>query len=1382
MKNAILTGLTRVALRSAVVIAALGAGSLLAQPVVKTMGGGTVTGSFGYRDTNTLFALFHTPMGTAVSQDGQTVFVADRDNNAVRLYTDFASPNNGWTFTFTTNFISKPVGVALDSAGDVYVLNRGTTNAIATNGTVLEFDQYGFFIKTNAYGLTNAAGMLLDPFGNIYVTERSNLLVEIPNSTTNVTTVATVTVVTNVTVGTNIIVGTNVSLQGIALMPGGLIAACDSGRNGIYVITPNFTNPANAIVTAIAGFNGQGDGTGINNEGLPAYRAKFFQPMGVAAAGDGTLIVSDFGNGHVKVITTSGIVTNFYGVVSNDWKTAFPGWVDGQVVVPDQVNGVAGRCPVGVALSADGSTIYTTEDFYHLVRKVTGQSFLAPIQPLPPVPTGLTATLITNQPTPAVLLSWNTTLNTANYVLSRSPSASGFVNIAITGNSSFLDTNVSSGQTYFYVVQSENSGGESADSANASITIPVQPPPAPVIGWFYYNDVNVPIFNVFTNGPNVFQNDILMTILANATGITTKYIQGPTPDTNSVIANGSGAPTFNNNGQPQIQTPLFVTATSNLTVEAVNVNTLANVNSAVVSNVIVFQCGGPFISGENSAQFTLNDVTTNVTYYYTTDGTDPLTNAPASQQISSTNGVPVTLSLNIQTNFTLMVRAIRANYLPSSSVSQFFSTTNFVPNTISWGFQSGEASCAFVGAAGETFYVPVTLTMLPNTPIYSLQFNMVVTNFGAGITNSGPPIAPGAFGFQSMLMKPIPGTSPPIYTNIPPLMLADISTAYVPPSDIVFYNGEDFINLQVTNDTENLLAVGWLERAGATNLYDTLSQNLISFSIARDDIFPNANQPNGVIVGGYEFQIPVNAVNGEQYQIRLGSPSATDDGIGAPGSAVDIFTPNLTNALGPGTLNSIKVVTVGTIPYLVGDVYDFRWFNAGDFGTGNLSAQGSADAEQVFEDAVYGLGIYALGSDFADAMNSSGNFGYLDSDPSSQFYGYYTNGGPMTLAQQGSLFDANAASFSLMDQIAFGHTNGYPYNYPNIADVYVTFTRALDPSRTWYKRLWTNGVLVAEATPNLATALKFTPRTAGGTTPKIPAGAGKSSTLVSITNAPCVNFSSTDYLASAGQTLTIPINASIFGPYPMRMLMLNLSVVPLDGSPALTVPVTFSPNSALAAAFGSTTPVYSDSHGNGNYAAAWLPNSTQMPYQLPGLSNNATIGNLTVTIPANAASSSAYAIHFDVASASPSGLLAFPGKTLTGLITLSNRTNSYYGDGIPDSWRLRYFGTIYNQLSVSNADADGTGMNNYQKYHAGLDPQDPTSVLNEGTDQVMAQSPQDHVVYWPSVSGKTYVIQRSSTLFPAQWTTIATVTGDGTYMEIHDAPAGANYFYRVSTQ
>ncbi|HTR43811.1 MAG TPA: hypothetical protein VMH87_19540, partial [Pseudomonadales bacterium] len=316
-------------------------------------------------------------------------------------------------------------------------------------------------------------------------------------------------------------------------------------------------------------------------------------------------------------------------------------------------------------------------------------------------------------------------------------------------------------------------------------------------------------------------------------------------------------------------------------------------------------------------------------------------------------------------------------------------------------------------------------------------------------------------------------------------------------------------------------------------------------------------------------------------------------------------------------------------------------------------------------------------------------------------------------------------------------------------------------------------------TPNLATAVKFATESAGQ---QSASGKLNAAALVSITNTPCVNFSSTDFLASAGQTLTIPINASIFGPYPMRMVMLNLNVVPLDGSPALTVPVSFTPNAALGTAFGSTAPFGSDSHGNGNYAAAWMPGSGVMPYQLPGLSGNANIGYLTVTIPANATASSSYAIHFDTASASPSGLLCFPRKTLTGLITLSNRSSSSYGDGIPDSWRLRYFGTIYNELSVSNADADGTGMNNYQKFHAGLDPLDPTSVLNEGTDQPMAQGPQDHVIYWPTVSGKTYLIQRSATVFPAQWTTVATVVGNGTYMEIHDAPDGDNYYYRVSTQ
>jgi hypothetical protein len=270
-----------------------------------------------------------------------------------------------------------------------------------------------------------------------------------------------------------------------------------------------------------------------------------------------------------------------------------------------------------------------------------------------------------------------------------------------------------------------------------------------------------------------------------------------------------------------------------------------------------------------------------------------------------------------------------------------------------------------------------------------------------------------------------------------------------------------------------------------------------------------------------------------------------------------------------------------------------------------------------------------------------------------------------------------------------------------------------------------------------------------------------------VTNPPSVNFAATDFVASAGQTLQIPITATIFGSYPLRLLMLNLSVEPLDGSPALTSPVQFTPNPVLG------TPTMTSSTGNGNYAATWLNSA------IAGLTGTATLGTLTVTVPTNASSSAAYAVHFDHASASPNGIASFPKQTLTGLILLSARSSSSYGDGIPDSWRLRYFGTIYNILSQASADADGDGANNWQEYIAGTDPTDPKSVLTASTDQAAAQSGQDCVIHWPSVAGKTYLIERSTSLYGTNWAPVSTSTGTGADMEFHDTTGGGVRFYRV---
>jgi hypothetical protein len=133
---------------------------------------------------------------------------------------------------------------------------------------------------------------------------------------------------------------------------------------------------------------------------------------------------------------------------------------------------------------------------------------------------------------------------------------------------------------------------------------------------------------------------------------------------------------------------------------------------------------------------------------------------------------------------------------------------------------------------------------------------------------------------------------------------------------------------------------------------------------------------------------------------------------------------------------------------------------------------------------------------------------------------------------------------------------------------------------------------------------------------------------------------------------------------------------------------------------------------------------------------------------------------------------------MTGLITLSSRTNSSYGDGIPDSWRLRWFGTVYNLLSASNACPSGDGINNWMKYVAGVDPNAandfPSTRANTPVPAGYATS-----IHWPSVNGTQYVVQRSVSLFNGPWTPISTNTGTGGDMEFNDTNTSAALFYRV---
>jgi len=1410
----------------------LGAATLKAATVVSTLGGGPLydlTTYYGYNDGNTkLDAQFNTPCGLAIDISGQYLLLADKGNNLIRVNDLLAGDT--YTYANDTSLMNAPIGVAIDSDYNVFVLNYGN----GSNGSIYEFDSFGDTIATNAVNLPNVGGITLDNADNIYVTVSNNTVICI--TSTNTITVATIT-------------NAGTSLQGIILKKAGatagMIAACDSGRNGIYLI-----NPTNGVVTTNAGFHGVGDFSPAGTDAAAKTTARFNQPMSLAEASDGSLIVADYGNNRVKVVNASdGSVNNFYGVPSSYWvqgsPPVYPGWYDGTVIIPDrppaQGGDVEARQPYGLVLAPNG-TLYVTENYYDIIRSVTGSGLVPP--PLPATtPTGLSATVsfgqvsltwtassgatsynvkrstisgdettianvsgtsytdtgllngttyyyvvsavgpggesanssewIATLPTllpptglsattnfNLVKLTWSASPGASSYNVKRSTSTGSETTIASSTTTTYSDTTVLNGSTYYYVVSAVNAGGESANSLEISTTVPIPPPPPPTIGWYdfegntatgFYSTIHA----VSPGNPYIANNPLLIAIDPTTNGVSTRYIPIP-PYTNNtpasiVINNGSVPPVYKNNqlqGSPLVnplpQDLFNGMALSNgiVTIEAVNVNGIGEA-SPVTSASFLFQAGTPTITGNNAALFTLSDITTNVVYYYTLDGTDP-TNAPAGQQIVSTNGT-VSLSLNGNTNIFFQVRAFGTNaeagYAVSGIAQQDFVPGSFVPNTISFGFASGEASSAFVASPGgigpggipHEFYAPVTLTTLPGTVIYAMEFNLVVTNAGP---NPGPAIASGAFAFQSMLMQPNPTNS-----------------SLVIPIPAEGFNGTSLTSLQFVDTAENLLGVAWLERYSETNLYNTKSQDLIAMSLAHDDLFPNPLQPNGVILGGYSFQVPANTVSGQTYQIQIGLPSANSDGIGAPGSSVFIFAPT-NGSLGIGSLNALKTVTIGSAQYIAGDSFPFRWFNAGDFGDTNLDIN---DVLQVFQSACYSLNYPPLGSDFFDSMDSAGQIG-IDSGN-----GYLVPGGGGEPPGNNSIFAGNGTAAQINVNV-FGDGN------LDVSDVYVTLHRALDPSLTLYRRFWTNdtvNVYNGQAAVTFARSNLVVSQQSLAKTQTLPAVGP-----VSITNTPSVNFATTDFLASAGQVLQIPVTAKVFGTYPLRVAMLNISVVPLDGSPPVTTPLSFTPNGTNTA-LGN--PYLAMSSTNGNYAAAWLDGT------ITGISNSAAvIGTLTVTIPANATSLSSYAIHFDHASGSPNGLASFPRHALTGLITLSSRTNSTYNDGIPDSWRLRYFGTVNNLLSVSNADADGAGFNNWYKYVAGLDPTDPKSKLTAGTDQSMAQSPQDSVIYWPSVAGKQYVIQRSSSLFPGTWSALSTNTGTGGNMEIHDASGGNSRFYRVS--
>jgi sugar lactone lactonase YvrE len=329
--------------------------SMTASAVVTTLAG--QAGRSNTADGQGPDARFDDPFAAAVDADG-VVYVADSAAHVIRRITPdgtattYAGTPGSYGIDDGTAFNARfysPKGVAVDSAGNVYVADSGnsTVRKVAPGGVVTTLAGAGR-TRGSADGTgANARfdqpfGIAVDQNGNVYVSDAT------ANTIRKITAAGVVTTLAGQAGSSGSTDGAGAAARftvpyGVAVDTAGNVFVVDHGNHTIRKVTPSGT------VTTLAG----SAGTGGSTDGRGAA-ASFRYPSGVAVDRGGTVYVADTDNHLIRAISADGEVTTAGGSGS-------PGSTDGA--------GTAARFfnPKGVAADAMGR-IYVADLGNHVIR------------------------------------------------------------------------------------------------------------------------------------------------------------------------------------------------------------------------------------------------------------------------------------------------------------------------------------------------------------------------------------------------------------------------------------------------------------------------------------------------------------------------------------------------------------------------------------------------------------------------------------------------------------------------------------------------------------------------------------------------------------------------------------------------------------------------------------------------------------------------------------------------------------------------------------------------------------------------------------------------------------------------------------------------------
>jgi len=289
-------------------------------------------------------SLYHHP-GTgpkSVAVDGMgNIFVADTVNNTIRKVT-------------SAGVVTTVAGLAaqFDNAG-----NQVAGGAGLTDGT------------GSAARFFSPRGLAVDSAGNVYVADRGNQTIRKVTPAGVVTTLAGNASIKNESEnpaggysdGTGSAARFNYP-SGVAVDTRGNLYVSDTDNSAIRKVTPE------GMVTTLAGLAGNfGSADGMGSD------ARFNQPTGVAVDSAGNLYVADTGNSTIRKVTPLGAVTTLAGRAGNSGSADGTG-SDAQFKFSDEFSD---DYYVFAAVAVDGAgNIYVVDSGNHTIRKMTPEGIV----------------------------------------------------------------------------------------------------------------------------------------------------------------------------------------------------------------------------------------------------------------------------------------------------------------------------------------------------------------------------------------------------------------------------------------------------------------------------------------------------------------------------------------------------------------------------------------------------------------------------------------------------------------------------------------------------------------------------------------------------------------------------------------------------------------------------------------------------------------------------------------------------------------------------------------------------------------------------------------------------------------------------------------------